>query len=76
MLPTPWFRAGWVVLAVAALIWEALALFDPEKGDTATEQIRWLLQWPPTWWVGAGLLFWFCDHFLAHDYVFEHIFRR
>ena len=76
MFPTLWFRIGWVVIGLVALIWEILSLIDSEKGDTLTEQIRWLVQFPPAWYVTAGFLIWFIDHFLLHDVIWEHLFRR
>ena len=75
MMPSLWFRVGWAVIVLLATIWEALALLDPEGGDTATEQIRWLVQWPPTWFLAAGILAWLIDHLLLHDFFFQLIKR-
>lgn len=62
-MPALYFRVGWLVIGLAALAWETLALLDPDHGGTLTEQVRWIVSHPFAWWIGAGFFVWLFGHF-------------
>lgn len=65
-----WFTIGWIVIVVAGLALEAVALMRPQKGDTASEHVWWLLRRSPViWFLTAGLLVWVLIHFLGFGIV-------
>jgi len=65
-LPVWAYTIGWASWALAGLALEIMALLDKRgSGDTLSEHIWWLLQWPPVWFVALGLLLWVAVHLLS-----------
>jgi hypothetical protein len=57
------YTLGWVVIVLAGVALETMAIIDPGAGDTLTEHIRPLLAWHPAiWFCGLGMAAWAVRH--------------
>lgn len=64
-LPKWSYTAGWLLIGLLFAALEALALIDPDSGDTLSEHVWGLLDFHPLlWFLGAGFLLWLSRHFL------------
>ena len=61
-LPSPFYTVAWIVLGLGAAAVEALALRDPDSGDTLTEHLRYVLRRRVVWYGGMGLAIWAILH--------------
>lgn len=68
-IPINIYRWGWVIWALYFVVLEALALADAQKGDTLSENIRWVRDQHPTALaiIIGGTITWLFIHFLFED---------
>lgn len=60
------FSIGWLVVGIAALGLEVIALKRDERGDTLSEHVWFALRMHPLAWLGAAAFFaWLIPHFLG-----------
>ena len=58
------FTIGWIVIVLAGLALETVALIRKGRGDTASEHVWWLLRRSPViWFLALGLFSWVIVHF-------------
>lgn len=57
--------AGWIAWMVFFVVWEAVGIATPIRGDTLTEHLRPIFQAQSlTWFLTFGLWLWVGFHFL------------
>jgi len=52
----------WLLWGLAGAILEVFGLLTKRRGDTLTENARWLLSHKWLWWAGLGLAAWSVGH--------------
>lgn len=68
-LPLSFYHRGWLLFGLYFLVLEGLALLDPKRGDTLSENIRWVRDQHPVllaFLIGT-LMTWLFVHFLYED---------
>ena len=68
-IPISVYRWGWIIWALYFAVLEGLALADSKKGDTLSENIRWLRDQAPVVLaiIIGGTVTWLFIHFLFED---------
>jgi hypothetical protein len=68
-LPLVFYQRGWILFGLFFAVLETLALLDPQRGDTLSENIRWVRDQHPVllaFLIGTTIT-WLFIHFLYED---------